>query len=293
MDNINQLDVKELAIKPEHQTLKVEHNSKLLDPGPKRLVSIGTSASGKTRWIITKFFPMLCDCFLVTLVCKNENQECYKALEDHCKKKDIPFEIGEELTNEMFEKIINGPKVPIDEKKGKFANLPSFTLIDDIAEKDQLKAVKKLFKFGRHSNCNVVAVAQNLTDIPKQIRGNFTNFLIHPVGSDFEANALLRYAGSVAPADALKRAYWDFIVKPENKYSCIFLSRDKPMNFIMDKDGHVTGLTETDLNTQEGGNIEPVKKKLKAPRTKKNDYEKMLMRIIKDGGSDNIHKYEK
>lgn len=190
----------------------IKNRSSLLKNGVKRCGVIGGSGSGKTTWLVKWWIAMIHEPIGgITLVCKNQDQHQYKAIEKYAKKNNIPYEMLEEFTMDDFESLEG--------------DVPKLIIYDDLANTDNMNALLAVSKYGRVRHQYLAVIGQDYKSIPMQIRQNLNQYAIFPLGAPHAARAMINGLSAFVNEEQLKKAY-KYIVKPKNKYSMIFIQLD-------------------------------------------------------------------
>lgn len=218
------MDIEPIVIKEKFKGNQIENRSKLVPYGVLRCGIIGTSGAGKTTFLTQYFIPM-CHPFYggIIVVCKNEEQPQYKAIEDYAKKQKIPFQLVTEFGKDEFEQFRVG-------------DLPRCLIWDDIMDTDDLRPLIAVAKFGRVRHIYMAVLSQDMKSIPQQIRVNLNMYALFPLAAPHVQRAVITGMSAFVDGEQLKKAY-HYITRPQNRYSLIIINLTSPYNVIVTRDG--------------------------------------------------------
>jgi len=215
----------------------ITNREPIIGSGIKRLVLVGKSGKGKTRFLL-KWLTMIHKPYegVYIIAHMKERQETYQSIEHHCKQQKIPYKMifkgddaekGKEKQAELWQKL-----KALQNKPGGPA--PSCVIFDDINEKIAddltLNMIKWCFSMGRHSFIYPVNISQDVKSAPRSTL-NASFFCVFPMGVKGHINrSTLVGLTDIIPYEQLKVLY-KFIIN--HKYTCILLNSDDPEKSVI------------------------------------------------------------
>ena len=133
-----------------------------------RMLICGPSNSGKTNILLNMIYFLL-EFDKIYLFSKNLHQNKYQVLlQDFAEQ--INPKVGYEVTEAPGDEIIPLEELPVDNQK--------IVVFDDLVCESNQNSIIEYFYNGRHRNCCVIYLTQDLYKTPKNIRDNSSHFCI-------------------------------------------------------------------------------------------------------------------
>jgi hypothetical protein len=188
--------------------------------GPKRIMMIGESGSGKTQKL-QDLIPLLS--FKKLIICAiTFTQPIYndmiKMFQEKSRELKVPFEYKRGASLEILEDLIKEQQKFKDEGKTPPSTL---VIIDDYCDKRVLNNEKlvELFTLGRHLNINVIIILQDAFQCPVTIRRNLSDLCIFRCpGAEMN---LFNYHLKNKPFDTMQDFMKVYDKVMEKPYSCL------------------------------------------------------------------------
>ena len=194
------------------QTPELIHKTPLIPSGPRRILCVGSSGSGKTYGLLS-LIPSLASLKAVAIFAKVQDQlaPVYESIQKYCKANKIDYSISSEIDPEIIRALAG--------KKGH-----KLVIVDDFSTGEQ-ELLVPLYSRGRHHQISVIDLCQNPYMAHKDIRNNSNTYIIYSLGATNQLNALASALSPVMDNDTFKRAYRAATAK---KYTPLVVFMDAP-----------------------------------------------------------------
>lgn len=214
------MDVKLLPIK-ESRTGKLQNRSAYVPEGVCFVALAGMTTSGKTyafaSLISQMFHPPVGGIWLVS---KFPNQESLETLREWAEKNEYEWhDVGPELTEDVAKEVVAN-------------KLPKYLICDDWDARDKgTDLLISIFGKGRHAHVYPIVITQRFHTLPATLRANLN--VVGLWASGMRSNSLLDLRALPTGLDNdQNRQVYEFVSRPENERSFIFVARGKPVRIF-------------------------------------------------------------
>jgi ABC-type oligopeptide transport system ATPase subunit len=209
----------------------LENREPIIGNGVKRLVLIGKSGKGKTRFLLkwlTMIHKPLDGVFIIAHV--KEKQDTYVSINHFCEKEKIPYKMIFKGTDENQNHAKQQQLFQfLKSQQTRESYAPCCVIFDDINEKlvDELtlKMIEWCFSKSRLSFVYPVCISQDIKTSPRAAQMNTSFFCIFPFAKGHVKRAMLVGLTDYIDYERLKVLYRYII---QHKYTCIFINTDNP-----------------------------------------------------------------